>query len=265
MKSRASWPWTWSTTTGTIWAADRTSATFTRFREPALGRPDADGLRLAHEQVDGRAVLHLAVPVRVGDGGALVGAVHLSVRQDALANTIRAARLRLASGAMAVDLVVLILMAAALTAFLRPLQRLVDGVRGFSAGVRSCRRTVRGVRRHCRRIQRRAGPLPHRARERRRTRGLQQDLQIAQEIQSAILPQFVPDVQGFEIARLYRPAGQVGGDYYDFLDAGDGLTGVVVADVAGKGVSGSLVMGMLRTALRMERTATTMPATCWRA
>ena len=40
-------------------------------------------------------------------------------------------------------------------------------------------------------------------------------------------------------------AGQVGGDYYDFLDAGDGLTGVVVADVAGKGVSGSLVMGML--------------------
>ena len=81
---------------------------------------------------------------------------------------------------------------------------------------------------------------------------LQQDLQIAQEIQSAILPQFVPDVRASKSRAFTARPAKSGGDYYDFLDAGDGLTGVVVADVAGKGVSGSLVMGMLRTALRME-------------
>lgn len=239
---------------GTIWAADRASATFTRYSEPAgLGRPDADGLRRAHERIEGRSVLHLAVPVRMGEAGALVGAVHLSVRQDDVDAVIRAARLRLLGGAIAVDVMALLLMAAALTAFLRPIQRLVDGVRGLGAGDAQLSEEgpaeISAIAAAFNDVQARYRTAHESAVEHE---ALQQDLQIAQEIQAAILPQFVPDVPGFEMARLYRPAGQVGGDYYDFLDAGDGLTGVVVADVAGKGVSGSLVMGMLRTALRME-------------
>ena len=67
-----------------------------------------------------------------------------------------------------------------------------------------------------------------------------------------LLPREVPELEGFELGSLYRAAKEVGGDYYDFLPVDDRTVGVVVADVSGKGVPGSLVMTMIRTALRME-------------
>jgi hypothetical protein len=57
---------------------------------------------------------------------------------------------------------------------------------------------------------------------------------------------------GFEIGTLYRAAKEVGGDYYDFVKVGDEVWGLVVADVSGKGVPASMVMMMIRTALRLE-------------
>ncbi len=239
---------------GTIWAADRAAATFTHFIEPAgLTAADADGFRQARERVDGHAVLHLAVPVRMGNGATEVGTVHLSVRRDEIEAEVRAARARLASGALAVDALALLLVGAALTAFLRPLQRLVDGVRGMASEGADLAEDGPG---EIGSIAAAFNDMNARYKAARETAAdherLQQDLQVAREIQTAILPQHVPDIAGYEIGRLYRPAGEVGGDYYDFLDVGDGLTGVVVADVAGKGVPGSLVMGMLRTALRLE-------------
>ncbi|HXF58678.1 MAG TPA: SpoIIE family protein phosphatase, partial [Candidatus Saccharimonadales bacterium] len=65
-------------------------------------------------------------------------------------------------------------------------------------------------------------------------------------------PRHVPDLEGYEIGALYRAAKEVGGDYYDFVQVDERTVGVVVADVSGKGVPGSLVMTMIRTALRME-------------
>src|SRR6267154_548592 len=77
-------------------------------------------------------------------------------------------------------------------------------------------------------------------------------MQVAQEIQQSLLPRHVPEIEGYEIGALYRAAKEVGGDYYDFVQVDDRTVGVVVADVSGKGVPGSLVMTMIRTALRME-------------
>jgi transposase len=77
-------------------------------------------------------------------------------------------------------------------------------------------------------------------------------MQVAQEIQQMLLPRRVPELDGFELGSLYRAAKEVGGDYYDFLTVDERTVGVVVADVSGKGVPGSLVMTMIRTALRME-------------
>ena len=81
---------------------------------------------------------------------------------------------------------------------------------------------------------------------------LQQEMQMAQEIQQTLLPTEVPSIEGYEIASYYQAAKEVGGDYFDFVEIDRDRLGVVVADVSGKGVPGSLVMTMIRTTLRTE-------------
>lgn len=80
---------------------------------------------------------------------------------------------------------------------------------------------------------------------------LQREIQVAKEIQHTLLPKHIPKAEGFDIASLYRSAKEVGGDYYDILNVGKNLIGVIVADVSGKGVPGSLVMTITRTAVRL--------------
>ncbi len=81
---------------------------------------------------------------------------------------------------------------------------------------------------------------------------LQKEMQVAQEIQQMLLPSSFPDLEGYELASYYEAAKEVGGDYYDFVEVDKDTLGVVVADVSGKGVPGSLVMAMIRQALRAE-------------
>ncbi|MGH7600048.1 MAG: SpoIIE family protein phosphatase, partial [bacterium] len=81
---------------------------------------------------------------------------------------------------------------------------------------------------------------------------LQKEMQVAQEIQQTLLPSEFPDLEGYELASYYEAAREVGGDYYDFVEVDKDTLGIVVADVSGKGVPGSLVMTMIRTALRTE-------------
>jgi len=81
---------------------------------------------------------------------------------------------------------------------------------------------------------------------------MQKEMQVAQEIQQMLLPSEFPDLEGYELASYYEAAREVGGDYYDFVEVDKDTLGIVVADVSGKGVPGSLVMTMIRTALRTE-------------
>ena len=81
---------------------------------------------------------------------------------------------------------------------------------------------------------------------------LQKEMQVAQEIQQALLPKEFPDIEGYEIAGHYEAAQLIGGDYYDFVQVDRDTVGIVVADVSGKGVPGSMVMTMIRQALRTE-------------
>ena len=81
---------------------------------------------------------------------------------------------------------------------------------------------------------------------------LQKEMQVAQEIQQTLLPTEFPEIEGYEIASYYEAAKEVGGDYFDFVEVDKDTIGIVVADVSGKGVPGSLVMTMIRTALRTE-------------
>ncbi len=81
---------------------------------------------------------------------------------------------------------------------------------------------------------------------------LKHEMHLAQEIQQTLLPAEFPKLRGFDIASYYESAKEVGGDYYDFVEIDKDRIGVVIADVSGKGVPGSLVMTMIRTALRTE-------------
>ena len=74
------------------------------------------------------------------------------------------------------------------------------------------------------------------------------EMQLARKIQTVLLPER-PSIEGFEIAAYMAPASEVGGDYYDFISAGD-REWLVIGDVSGHGVSAGLVMMMAQTAIQ---------------
>ena len=67
----------------------------------------------------------------------------------------------------------------------------------------------------------------------------------------SMLPASCPRMEGFEIAALSTPAREVGGDFFDFIEIGEGKIGLIVGDVTGKSVSGALVMSAARSVFRM--------------
>ncbi len=81
---------------------------------------------------------------------------------------------------------------------------------------------------------------------------LARELEIAREIQMGLLPKETPTVGPIELGTLYRAASQVGGDLYDFFWVSEDELGIVVADVSGKGVPGSLVMTMAKAVIRAK-------------
>ena len=78
------------------------------------------------------------------------------------------------------------------------------------------------------------------------------ELSIAAEVQRRLFPDRAPDCPGLDLAGLCVPAGDVGGDYYDFLELPEGCIGVAVADVAGKGLPAALLMSMVQASLRSQ-------------
>src|ERR671915_1237489 len=79
---------------------------------------------------------------------------------------------------------------------------------------------------------------------------IEQELRVARLIQQTLLPKAVPELGGWDVAAFYRPAREVGGDFYDFLEFEDGQLGIIVGDVTDKGVPAALVMATTRTMLR---------------
>jgi predicted ester cyclase len=89
--------------------------------------------------------------------------------------------------------------------------------------------------------------LEQEIRERER---VEQELRVARSIQQASLPKEVPELEGWQINPYYRPAREVGGDFYDFFELPNGHLGLVVGDATGKGVPAALVMASARSMLR---------------
>jgi serine phosphatase RsbU (regulator of sigma subunit) len=79
---------------------------------------------------------------------------------------------------------------------------------------------------------------------------VEQELRVARSIQQASLPKEVPQLEGWQISPFYRPAREVGGDFYDFFELQEGRGGVVVGDATGKGMPAALVAGAASNMLR---------------
>jgi serine phosphatase RsbU (regulator of sigma subunit)/pSer/pThr/pTyr-binding forkhead associated (FHA) protein len=83
-----------------------------------------------------------------------------------------------------------------------------------------------------------------------RQQALQRDLEVAREMQTALLPKASPDVPGYHFFQHYQAAYEVGGDYYDYILLPEDRFAAVVGDVAGKGVSAAILMAKLSSDVR---------------
>jgi sigma-B regulation protein RsbU (phosphoserine phosphatase) len=83
-------------------------------------------------------------------------------------------------------------------------------------------------------------------------RSAAQEMEFARQVQSRLFPQKFPSLRTLEYSGGCVPARKVGGDYYDFLELRPGRLALVLADIAGKGVSGALLMANLQANLRSQ-------------
>ncbi len=247
--------------TGQIVSSGTIEDIFTPYREP----PDA--VRIGGDSVvvwkaltsEDRAVRDIGFVVRVSNtdtGGMLdLGYVHLGIYEDAVEASINDPRITTALILLAIFLVGILLVMGLVSVFVKPIQVLTDGVRAIGDGTMDTKLDIDGpaeigaIASVFNEITNKFKKAQESVLEQEK---MQKEMEVAKEIQQSLLPNRKPKVSGYDIAPLYQAAAEVGGDYYDFVEVDEDTIGVVVADVSGKGVPGSLVMTMIRTALRME-------------
>jgi hypothetical protein len=99
----------------------------------------------------------------------------------------------------------------------------------------------------------------HALRERRRKTEVELEIKSAAEVQQVLIPEAAPSVPGYAVASFYRPAAEVGGDFFQVMTRADGSTLVVLGDVSGKGLKAAMTVSMIVGALRTLNDFTTSP------
>ncbi len=77
-----------------------------------------------------------------------------------------------------------------------------------------------------------------------------QELSLARTIQASFLPLTIPEMPGWQLSAILEPARQIAGDFYDFIHLPDGKLGILIADVADKGLGAALYMALSGTLIR---------------
>ncbi len=81
---------------------------------------------------------------------------------------------------------------------------------------------------------------------------LEKQVHMAAEVQQRMIPQTPPEIPGLDLASVYVPCYDLGGDFFDFIPLQDDNIGLAIADVSGKGVPASLIMASVRAFLRAQ-------------
>jgi serine phosphatase RsbU (regulator of sigma subunit) len=93
-----------------------------------------------------------------------------------------------------------------------------------------------------------------------RQQRFERDLALAERIQKSFLPRQFPVIEGLEFAAEYHPAYTIGGDFYDVFLLGENKVGMLIGDVAGKGIAAALLMARVLSDLRMAALSRPDPA-----
>jgi serine phosphatase RsbU (regulator of sigma subunit) len=101
--------------------------------------------------------------------------------------------------------------------------------------------------------------------ERNRQNALEQEFQNARELQQVLIPEALPSLPGFTLTSAYKPAQEVGGDFFQIIPLGSGPLGsgstlVILGDVSGKGLKAAMAVSLIVGATRMVAEFTTSPA-----
>lgn len=96
--------------------------------------------------------------------------------------------------------------------------------------------------------------------ERRRQARVEMEIKSAQEVQQVLVPEDVPAIPGFSIASIYKPASEVGGDFYQVIPLKDSGALIVLGDVSGKGLKAAMVVSLIVGTLRTLADYTQEPA-----
>jgi Stage II sporulation protein E (SpoIIE) len=86
--------------------------------------------------------------------------------------------------------------------------------------------------------------------ESRKQSAIAQEMRNAREVQQVLVPQEAPEVPGFRFESVYKPAGEVGGDFFQIVPTKDGGVLVVIGDVSGKGMPAAMTVSLLVGTLR---------------
>jgi phosphoserine phosphatase RsbU/P len=89
---------------------------------------------------------------------------------------------------------------------------------------------------------------------------LNNELEMARQIQLSILPHTIPKLPGLEIAARFLPMTSVAGDFYDFIEIDEKHIGILIADVSGHGLPSALIASMLQVALTAQAGHASEPA-----
>jgi len=238
---------------GVIWAHTDVQRIMTKYTPPPGVAPAKFGAPQLFTDKEGRAIYDLAQPIKLK--GKVIGAVHVGLPQDAIMARVAEARKGLFLIAILGLIVGFVAVYLLSNFFVKPIQKLTRGVLEIGEGDLDSRIPVESndefgeIARAFNEITLKFKQAQKNVLEQER---LQKEMQVAQDIQQTLLPSKFPEVEGYEISTIYRAAKEVGGDYFDFVWVDEDTLGIVVADVSGKGVPGSLVMTMIRTALRLE-------------
>jgi hypothetical protein len=89
-------------------------------------------------------------------------------------------------------------------------------------------------------------------RSQREREQLNQEIEQARQVQHVLIPEAIPDVRGFTLESEYRPAQQVGGDFFQMLPGDDGSVLAVIGDVSGKGLKAAMLVSLIVGTIRNQ-------------